>query len=158
MEPDLRGSLQFYSESAGGRKIATPSDYLGCIFEYEGENFECRLLLKDVGPIAPGGRATVPIKFLRPELVKQRLHVGNRFRLREARTIGEGTVESIVNDPRGSNAGDSPMDQCLGQLAYGDRLERVLRMRARAAEFRGEWQQPAHQHWVHLRPGRRHDE
>ena len=100
MKPDLVASLQLYSESDGGRKGATPLDHLGCIFEYEGEDFECRLLLEDVGPIAPGGRATIPIKFLRPELIKQRLQVGSRFRLREARTIGEGTVESIVNETR----------------------------------------------------------
>jgi len=95
VKPDLIARLQFYSESDGGREGATPSDHLGCIFEYGGESFECRLLLKDVGPIAPGGRATVPIKLLRPELIKRRLRVGDRFPLREASTIAEGAVESI---------------------------------------------------------------
>lgn len=94
IRPDVIVNLRLYSE--GGRQSATPSDYLGCIFEYEGENFECRLLLEDVGPLLPGGQALVPIKFLRPDLIKERLRVGNHFRLREARIIAEGVIESIL--------------------------------------------------------------
>ena len=93
IRPDVVANLELYSE--GGRREATPSNYLGCIFEYQGENFECRLLLEDVGPLVPGGHAKVPIAFLRPELVKPRLRVGHRFKLREASVIGEGTIESF---------------------------------------------------------------
>jgi hypothetical protein len=93
IRPDVIVNLELYAE--GGRLGSTPANYLGCIFVYEGENFECRLLLEDVGPLVPGGRAKVPVKFLSPELIKNRLHVGDQFRLREAKMIGEGTIESI---------------------------------------------------------------
>jgi hypothetical protein len=62
---------------------------------YEGENFECRLMLAGVGPVAPGQRATVGIKFLRPEMIKPRLQPGSSFTLRELKTIGEGSVERV---------------------------------------------------------------
>ena len=96
IKPDVIADLRFFSESEGGRQSTTPPDYLGCIFEYEQEKFECRLLLEDVGPVAPGGQVSVPIKFLKPDLVKQRLHVGSSFRLRELRPIAEGIVEKIL--------------------------------------------------------------
>jgi|SRR5580658_5080458 hypothetical protein len=96
IKPDIIANLRFFSESEGGRESTTPPDYLGCIFEYEQENFECRLLLEDVGPIAPGGKGSVPITFLRPDLLKQRLHVGSSFRLRALRPIAEGIVEKIL--------------------------------------------------------------
>jgi len=94
IQPDVIAKIQFYSEAQGGRKTATPSNYLGCIFVFEGNNFECRLLLQDIGPIPPGGEATVPIKFLWPE-TKKKLQVGSRFNLREIKIIGEGIIESI---------------------------------------------------------------
>jgi hypothetical protein len=66
------------------------------IFVFQGENFECRLLLADAGPVAPGQQANVGIKFLRPELIKPRLRPGSPFTLREIKTIGEGTVERVI--------------------------------------------------------------
>lgn len=96
IRPDVTTHLRLLSASEGGRRSATPSNHLGCIFEYGDENFECRLLLSDIGPISPGGQAMVPIKFLRPELIKQRLSIGSRFKLREVGIIGEGIVESII--------------------------------------------------------------
>ena len=98
LRPDITGDVWLYGEGEGARKSATPSGQFGCIFVYEGEAFDCRLLLDDSGPIEPGERAKVPIKFLRPELIKQRLGVGSRFCLREVGTIGEGIVEGIVSD------------------------------------------------------------
>jgi len=93
--PDVIAKLTLYPVEQGGRKSATPSDYLGCIFEFEGEYFDCRLLLGDFGPLLPGTRATVPIKFLSPELVRERLQNGSRFILREVEPIGEGVVQEI---------------------------------------------------------------
>jgi hypothetical protein len=94
-ESDVTADVRFFTASEGGRTTATPPDHHGCIFVYEGENFECRLLLADIGPVAPGQQATVGIKFLRPELIKPRLQPGSPFKLREIKTIGEGTVERI---------------------------------------------------------------
>lgn len=94
IKPDVIVDLNLYPE--GGRKSSTPPDHLGCILEYENENFECRLLLGETGPLAPGAQARVPLKFLKPDLIKGRLHVGDRFRLREAKYIGEGVFEEIL--------------------------------------------------------------
>jgi hypothetical protein len=85
-------SLQLYSEARGGRKSAISDGHLA-IFVYQGKNYECRFLLRGVGPILPGGRARVPIKFLRSD-IKERLKVGSRFTIRELNTIGEGVIES----------------------------------------------------------------
>jgi translation elongation factor EF-Tu-like GTPase len=96
--PDVIANIRLFSKGEGGREGPTRSDNFGCLFEYNGENFDCRLLLDRVGPIAPGQHATVEVKFLRPELIKPRLQVGSRFSLREGKTIGEGVVESIVQN------------------------------------------------------------
>jgi translation elongation factor EF-Tu-like GTPase len=95
-KPDIAAEVRLLAEREGGRMSATPPDHYGCIFVFEGENFECRLLLADAGPVAPGQQAKVGIKFLRPELIKPRLREGSPFTLREVRTIGEGTVERVI--------------------------------------------------------------
>jgi hypothetical protein len=96
IKPNVVAGLRFLSESEGGRKGATPIDFLGCIFQYEGENYECRLLLEEIGPVNPGDIVSVPIRFLRPNLLKKCLHVGSKFQLREVRPIAEGIVEKIL--------------------------------------------------------------
>ncbi len=93
--PDIVAFLQFFSTSDGGRVSATPADFFGCIFEFKGNSYECRLLLDGIGPINPGDAVTVPIKFLRPDLLKSCLGVGNKFQLRELRPIANGLVENI---------------------------------------------------------------
>lgn len=90
---DIIAKVRLYPTCEGGRDSGTPPDSLRCIFVYDGENFECRLLL--TGSLIPGQEATVPIKFLRPELIKQTLRAGSCFSLRELRSIGEGIVESV---------------------------------------------------------------
>lgn len=94
-KPDVIVDLSLYA--AGGRKGATPDTYLNCILEYQDESFDCRLLLEEVGPLVPGAQARVPLKFLRPDLIKKRLRVGDRFKLREANYIGEGTFDEILS-------------------------------------------------------------
>ncbi len=96
-QPDIIAKVRLYATEAGGRKGATPSETFGCLFEFEGEKFDCRLLLQEVGFLAPGATAKVPVAFLYPELIKPRLKVGSRFTLWEAPTIGEGVVEEIVS-------------------------------------------------------------
>jgi hypothetical protein len=63
IKPDIVASLRFYTTSEGGRKGPTPPDKLGCPFEFQGELFDCRLLLDEIGPFEPGVTATVPISF-----------------------------------------------------------------------------------------------
>jgi hypothetical protein len=95
-KPDIMASLRLYTTAEGGRKGPTPPDKLGCPFEFQGELFDCRLLLDETGPLAPGAKATVPILFLRPDLIKDRLQIGSRFTLWEMGTIAEGVVKEIV--------------------------------------------------------------
>lgn len=91
--PDIVAFLQFFSTSDGGRESATPSDFFGCIFQFNKNSYECRLWLEGIGPINPGDGVTVPITFLRPDLLKSHLSVGSIFQLRELRPIASGVVE-----------------------------------------------------------------
>lgn len=93
---DLIAKIRLLSEEEGGRRSPTPPDQLRCILEFEQSNFDCVLELTEVGPLAPGQEAQVPIALLVPELVKGRLYPGARFRLRDYRVIGEGEVCEVV--------------------------------------------------------------
>jgi hypothetical protein len=97
-KPDIIATVQLYSTDAGGRSGPTPSDIYGCPLEFEGEKFDCRLLLRDVGALLPGTSGRVPVAFLYPESIKPRLKVGSRFTLWELRTIAEGVVEEVLAD------------------------------------------------------------
>jgi hypothetical protein len=97
-QPDSILDLRLRSSEEGGRVTATPADKLACIFELGGENFECVLLLHEIGPLDPGASAVVPVAFLAPELVKPRLVQGSRFRLKDYRVIGEGRVQQILDE------------------------------------------------------------
>src|SRR3989344_4379940 len=93
---DIIARVTLYPTSKGGRQGPTPDDMFGCIFEFEGEFFECRLLLGKTGPLSPGTEALVPVKFLNPNLFISRLQRGARFKLRELGTIGEGEVVDLL--------------------------------------------------------------
>jgi hypothetical protein len=95
---DIVARIHFYSSEAGGRKGPTATSFFGCPLEFEGEKFDCRLLLEENGPVKPGQTVSVPIAFLYPELVKPRLTAGSRFTLWEMRTIADGIVESVLAD------------------------------------------------------------
>lgn len=93
---DIVARVTLFPSSEGGRRGATPREMFACIFEYEGESFDCRLLLGKVGPLSPGSETLVPIKFVRPDLVKSRLGCGARFTLREISVIGDGEVREVL--------------------------------------------------------------
>ena len=95
---DVFARIHFYPSVAGGRNGTTATSFFGCPLEFEGEKFDCRLLLEEIGPVSPGQTVGVPIAFLYPELVKPRLSAGSRFTLWEMRTIAEGIVERVVPD------------------------------------------------------------
>jgi hypothetical protein len=94
--PDFVASVRFYPTEEGGRESPTPDRLFRCPLEFEGERFDCGLLLDEVGPLEPGMRASVPVSLRAPQLLKARLRVGSRFTLWEQGTIAEGTVEEIV--------------------------------------------------------------
>jgi hypothetical protein len=96
--PDIIAEVHFLPTELGGRKGPTPSERFGCPFLFEGEYFDCVMFLDDVGSIAPGSTATLPIWFLSPSKIKPRLNVGSAFDLWELRVIANGTVMEIIDD------------------------------------------------------------
>jgi len=86
--------IWLYPTSEGGRQGATPADAFGCLFELGGELFDCRIILGEVGPLRPGQKATVPIRFLLRDLVYE-LQPGQTFYLREINRIGEGKIVTV---------------------------------------------------------------
>jgi hypothetical protein len=65
--------------------------------EIAGELFTCRLYLTEVGRIDPGNEAIVPIRFLVPELISDKLESGLLFKLWEGHYFAEGTVLTFKN-------------------------------------------------------------
>lgn len=68
----------------------------GCIFEHAGEANDCGLLINEKGDVWPGQKITAPIFFLRPDLVRPRLKVGDAFQLSEGLPIAHGVIDEIV--------------------------------------------------------------
>ena len=95
MKPDAIISVELLPTLSGGRSGATPASHFGCVFELNGEYFDCRLDLSESGPLMPGCTATVPVAFLYPENVVPRLTEGMPFHLWEGKTIATGRVISI---------------------------------------------------------------
>lgn len=89
---DVIAEVRLLTSAAGGRSSPTPADILSCLFVLEGETFDCRLFLREVGPISPGQSAVIPIKFLNPDLVIPRLDKGTHFQLRDYRPIAVGNI------------------------------------------------------------------
>jgi len=91
-EPDIIANVTLLSTEQGGRHGATPTSRFGCPCEIQGEMFDGRMDLSAIGSVAPGDRFRVPIRFLRPDLVRPRLRVGFCFSLWEGSTIGYAVV------------------------------------------------------------------
>ena len=96
MKPEILAEVSFLPTANGGRQGNTPADRFGCLVEYQGEFFDCRLDLAATGPIAPGSIVTVPIQFLAPHLIVPRLSPGARFTLWDGRTVATGSVVSVL--------------------------------------------------------------
>ena len=97
MEPDIQAELELLSTASGGRQGPIIGQYFGCIFSCSSGMFDCRILLSDSTSLAPGDRATVPIKFLCPELVIPYLRMGSVFELRDGRVIARGRVSRVLS-------------------------------------------------------------
>ncbi len=95
-KPDIIASVQFILTDAGGRKSPVLASVFKCIFDHGGELNDCALMLNGFGDVWPGQQIKVPIRFLRPDLVRPRIKSGDGFKLREDRTIAEGIIEEIV--------------------------------------------------------------
>ena len=98
LKADVVARVRLYRTEEGGRGNVITAGQFGCPFFYDGEAFDCRILLNQVGvTLAPGATAVVPIKFLRPDLVKPRLRTGARFKLWEGKDFADGEVLEVVN-------------------------------------------------------------
>lgn len=99
VQADIMARVWFYPTAHDGRQSPTPKDIFGCLLELNGDYFDCRLLLTEIGPLYPGQQAEVPIKFLNFVLVKHQLAPGKKFYLRDKRIIAEGEVTKILAVP-----------------------------------------------------------
>ena len=95
MTPEIFARVAFLHAEEGGRKSPTPPNFFGCPFFMDEQMNDCRLILTDVGPVSPGQTVEVPIVFLAPRLVVDRLKVGRRFKLWERGIIAEGEILKV---------------------------------------------------------------
>lgn len=99
LTPDIIAEIHMYSTKHGGKKKVIHNIQFGCPLFYQGEGFDCRILLDQVGAsLGPGQITRVPIKFLFPELIKSRLTSGDQFTLWDAGIFAEGKVIEVVKD------------------------------------------------------------
>lgn len=96
MSPEIFARVTFLRTEEGGRKGPTPPNFFGCPFFMDEQMNDCRLVLTDVGPVSPGQTVEVPIAFLAPKLVVDRLKVGRTFKLWEMGFIAEGEILKIL--------------------------------------------------------------
>lgn len=95
---DIFADIYFYKTEDNGRKTPTSSNFFSCVFIVDDKKHDCRLLLNDIGSIAPGEtKFNVPIKFLCPELVFSKIRIGSKFYLWDMRNIAEGEIKEIIN-------------------------------------------------------------
>lgn len=102
LTPDIRVRVRLRTAEEGGRrKGEIPPVQFRCPFVFEGEMFDCRLLLDQVGTTLQPGASyeQIPVKFLFPDLVKPRLHPGASFKLWDGRDIADGEVTEVVAEP-----------------------------------------------------------
>lgn len=91
---DIISTVDFLPTTKGGRESPTPSTRIGYIFVHGGAMYDCYLMLDGTPPINPGDQATVPIKFL-DTTVKSKLNIGDKFELRDYRTVATGIVTTL---------------------------------------------------------------
>lgn len=87
--------VTFFRTEDGGHNGPTPPTFFGCPFVMDDQMNDCRLLLDGIGSISPGQTVEVPIIFLCPKLVVDRLKVGREFKLWEMGIIAEGDILEV---------------------------------------------------------------
>lgn len=93
--PDFMAWIKFFPSSEGGRKGATPGTIYGCPLSFSGSLRDCRMLLDEVGPIAPGDEKEVPIKMLDIDSAREFLHEGAEFEVWDGRVVGTGKITKL---------------------------------------------------------------
>lgn len=85
--------ITMYSIANGGRPVPTPANFFSCPLQVDGKNFDCRLILKNIGSLFPGDEIhKVPILFLDPSAARSVFKEGTKFKIWEFGFIGEGVV------------------------------------------------------------------
>ena len=98
MKPDAVVTVSFFPMEMGGRRQSTPPDFFGCLMNIEGSMYDCRLVLTDVGAIAPGDTLDVPVKFLNYKSVELVLKPNIEFKLYDGKPVASGVVKYICRD------------------------------------------------------------
>ena len=93
--PDFRAWIKFFPSSEGGRKGATPGTFFGCPLLFGDSLHDCRMLLGETGPIAPGDEKEVPIKMLNIDSVREFLREGVEFKVWDGRIVGTGKITKL---------------------------------------------------------------
>ena len=95
MEPDAIVKVRFKTPQEDGRRSSVTGNYYGCPFFVDGEYFDCRLLLAG-RQLDLGMTYEVPVAFLRPDLVVEKLTEGKAFVLWEGKDIAAGKVIRVL--------------------------------------------------------------
>lgn len=103
MSPEILAKVTFRRTEEGGRKGPTPPNFFSCPFFMDEQFNDCRLILSDIGSVSPGQTVEVPIAFLAPKLVVNRLKVGRKFALWEMGVIAEGEILQIFGPHESSS-------------------------------------------------------
>lgn len=93
--PDFIALIKLFPSSEGGRAEATPENFFGCPLSFGGSLHDCRMLLDEIGPIAPGEEKKVPIKMLNIDSVRELLRKGAEFNVWDGRIVGKGKIVKI---------------------------------------------------------------
>ena len=94
-EPHAIARVRLFLPEEGGRTSPILAPHFTAPMDIGGELFSCRLYLTEIGRIDPGGEAIVPIRFLAPDLVFEKLRPGVSFRLWDGRCFAAGVVLSL---------------------------------------------------------------
>lgn len=97
ISPDITAQVELFTTEQGGRTGPTMAKHFGCPMKLGEGYYDCRLLLAETGPLFPGEKRTVGIKFLDTDSVKLKLAMGVEFELWEGRKIGRGKIVGVAN-------------------------------------------------------------
>jgi hypothetical protein len=99
MKIDIVATFRFLTKEEGSRH-ARPivTEFYRCPLGFDGKLFDCGIYLDKLVPVLPGAKITVPLEFVRPDLVKGRLSVGSKITIWESGITAEGIVEQILPD------------------------------------------------------------
>lgn len=96
MQGDIFAKVHLLETREGGRRGATPENFLSCRIRIHGRQHDCRVLMGPDGSLRPGETADRTIKFVNREVALKGVAVGDEFDLLELGKIGAGRVLAIL--------------------------------------------------------------